>query len=1188
MIRTLKEKGVNVPSGFAVTAYAYKYMIEKAGVDKKIKEILADLNTHDVTNLAEHGEKVRNLIKNTPLPPELEEDIRKHYRGMEERYGKNCDVAVRSSATAEDLPDASFAGQQETYLNVRGEEELLEKVHECFASLFTNRAISYREDKGFDHFSVYLSVGVQKMVRSDLASSGVMFSIDTESGFKDAIYITGAYGLGENVVQGAVNPDQFYVFKPTLKDGFKPILEKKVGAKQKRMIYADKGVINKEVSEEDRNKFVISENEIIKLAKWAAIIEDHYKKPMDIEWAKDGNTGDLFIVQARPETVHSQRDIASLKTYVLEEKGNVLAEGEAVGSMIGQGKVNVIEDAKDISKFEKGQVLVTDMTDPDWEPIMKIAGAIVTNRGGRTCFTGDTMLLTNKGFIPMREVYDKIGFKEELFVPSFNKETLKVEWKKIIASMKRKSEAIEVGFSQTGKMKNNILKVTPDHKFITYDNRKLVSKEINEILSDKNMILLAQKIPSLTKSSLNEQNLAYLMGAIMTDGHVYLTPNHGEVQFIQKPTPEKKEFIASVQQCLNKVFDKSFTETQKKPSHTFIRGGVVNGSANAYRCYSKQIATEVMQYQNTMVQTMLVADEEMIFSFLAGVIDGDGTFNQNSNRINIYCSNEQLLQAIIVGCMRLGILPQVSNNRNIHNIQIVEKIDKLLSYTKRVKGKNNRKNNGTRLFSAKQLLEDIANKVNFKGRVKSYVNNNLLIDSEKIKTNILPMCQETEKEELNKILNSDTRMHRAKKAKDLGRQEVYNITVEDHHDYVVFTSRYTPVLVDNCHAAIISRELGIPCVIGTGNGTSSIHSGSEITVDCSEGVGRIYEGKLKFRIDELKLDNIPKTKTSIMMNAAIPEKAFQQGQIPNDGVGLAREEFIINSHIGIHPLALIEYEKLKQMVNENPKIADVIKTIDDKSKGYSDKVEFFVDTLARGIAKIAAAFYPNDVIVRMSDFKTNEYANLVGGFLYEPEEHNPMIGWRGASRYYDAKYKPAFGLECKALKKARDEMGLANIKPMIPFCRTPDEGRKVIETMREFGLVQGENNLEIYVMCEIPSNVIVADQFADIFDGFSIGSNDLTQLTLGLDRDSDLVAHIFDERNDAVKRLVKQVIETAHAHEPRRKVGICGQAPSDFPEFAEFLVECGIDSISLNPDTVLKTRLNIAETEKKLGTKAVV
>jgi len=775
MIKNLGKKGVKVPSGFAITAYAYKHTIEKEGIDVKIREILSDLDTHDVNNLAERGQKIRELIRNTPIPPELEGEIREYYRKMEERYGDNVDVAVRSSATAEDLPDASFAGQQETYLNVRGEDDLLEKVSECFSSLFTNRAISYRTDKGFDHFSVYLSVGIQKMIRSDLASSGVMFSIDTESGFKNAVYITGAYGLGENVVQGIVNPDQFYVFKPTLKKGFKSIVEKKIGSKEKRMIYGEHGTVQQDVSEEDKNKFVVSDNEVLKLANWACIIEEHYQKPMDIEWAKDGQTGELFIVQARPETVHSQKDVAVLQTYILEDEGKLIVEGEAVGTKIGQGEANIIENAKDIGKFQKGQVLVTDMTDPDWEPIMKIAGAIVTNHGGRTC-----------------------------------------------------------------------------------------------------------------------------------------------------------------------------------------------------------------------------------------------------------------------------------------------------------------------------------------------------------------------------------------------------------------------------HAAIISRELGIPCVIGTRDGTSKIPNGSFVTIDCSEGVGNIYDGLLKYRVDELKLDNLPNTKTQIMMNVGVPEKAFQQGQIPNDGIGLAREEFIINSHIGIHPLALLEYSKLKDMSSEDQKVADVIQKIDEKSIGYSDKIEFFVDTLARGIAKIAAGFYPNDVIVRMSDFKTNEYANLIGGYLYEPKEHNPMIGWRGASRYYDDKFKPAFGLECRAIRKVRDEIGLVNVKPMIPFCRTPSEGRKVIEVMNEFGLRQGENGLEIYVMCEIPSNVIVADQFADIFDGFSIGSNDLTQLTLGLDRDSDLVAHIFDERDDAVKLLVSQIIQTAHNHKPRRKVGICGQAPSDFPEFAEFLVECGIDSISLNPDTVIKTRIKIAEVEQRLNRKEKV
>jgi pyruvate,water dikinase len=771
MIGNLSSKGINVPSGFAITAEAYKYVIKKAGISRKIRDTLSGLDTHDMENLSNRGKEIRNLIRNAPCPEELEQEIRIAYREMEKRYGVNVDVAVRSSATAEDLPTASFAGQQETYLNVRGEEELPRKVMECFASLFTNRAISYRVDKGFDHLKVFLSAGVQKMVRSDLACSGVIFSIDTESGFKDVVYITGAYGLGENVVQGIVNPDQFYVFKPALKEGFRPIVEKKVGTKGKKLVYKGNGAgtEQKRVGKEERGRFVLSDDGVLTLARWACIIEEHYGTPMDIEWAKDGLTNELFIVQARPETVHSQVDLAMLKTYVLEGEGKLLLKGEAVGTKIGQGEVNVIKDSNEIRKFEPGQVLVTEMTDPDWEPIMKIAGAIVTNKGGRTC-----------------------------------------------------------------------------------------------------------------------------------------------------------------------------------------------------------------------------------------------------------------------------------------------------------------------------------------------------------------------------------------------------------------------------HAAIISRELGIPCVIGTERGTKMLKTGESITVDCSQGEGRIYEGKLKYRVDEVEIGKLPKPDTKIMMNFGIPEGAFIQGQIPNDGVGLAREEFVINSYIGTHPLALIEYEDLKRRAEEDRKIAKVIKKIDEKSNAYKDKEQFFIDNLAMGIAKIAAGFYPNDVIVRFSDFKTNEYANLIGGYLYEPKESNPMIGWRGASRYYDEKFKPAFGLECKAIKKVREEMGLTNIKVMVPFCRTPEEGRSVIKTMEEFGLKQGENGLEVYVMCEIPSNVVLAEQFADVFDGFSIGSNDLTQLTLGLDRDSDLVAHIFDERNEAVKRLVKHVIETVHRHKPRRKIGICGQAPSDFPEFAEFLVECGIDSMSLNPDVVLSTRLKVAEVEKRI------
>ena len=770
MYQNLTNKGIRVPNGFAITAHAYRYLIEDAKVGQQIEDILNDLDTSDMKNLQERGHKVRDVIRGCEFPDDLKEAIFKAYEKMCEQYADDhVDVAVRSSATAEDLPDASFAGQQETYLNVRGKAQLIDACKRCFASLFTNRAISYRVDKNFGHFDVYLSIAVQKMVRSDKASSGVMFSIDTESGFQNVVFITGAWGLGENVVQGAVTPDEFYVFKPTLKDGKKPIISRTLGAKKIKMVYSHDGnelTKNIEVPKEDRRRYSVTDDEVIELAKWAVAIEEHYSekaghyKPMDIEWAKDGISGELFIVQARPETVMSRKTQNMLKRYVLEEESQIIIEGESVGSRIGAGKANIIKDVHDIGNFKKGDVLVTDMTDPDWEPIMKIASAIVTNRGGRTC-----------------------------------------------------------------------------------------------------------------------------------------------------------------------------------------------------------------------------------------------------------------------------------------------------------------------------------------------------------------------------------------------------------------------------HAAIISRELGIPCVIGTDKGTESIYQGREITVSCAQGEkGYVYDGLLKFHIDETDIQNMPETRTKIMMNIGMPENAFEQSFIPNDGVGLAREEFIINSYIGIHPKALMEFENIKD--------EKVRQEIEELTVGYTDKTEFFIDKLAMGVSRIAAAFYPKDVILRCSDFKSNEYANLVGGNLYEPKEHNPMIGWRGASRYYDDHYRQAFALECKAIKRIRDDMGLTNLKVMIPFCRTVDEGRKVLSEMESHGLKRGEAGLEVYVMCEIPSNVILADKFAEIFDGFSIGSNDLTQLTLGLDRDSELVAHIYDERNDAVKRLISQVIKTAK--QKGRKIGICGQAPSDFPEFAQFLVECGIDSISLNPDTVIKTKLKIAEKESQL------
>ncbi|MFT0814497.1 phosphoenolpyruvate synthase [Synechococcus sp. OH20] len=767
MLQQLTPKGIRVPLGFATTAHAYRQFIAAAGLEEKLREILKDLDIEDVRNLRERGKAARTLILQTPFPPELEQAISEAYQKLCERYGPDTDVAVRSSATAEDLPDASFAGQQETYLNVHGIQAVLNACHRCFASLFTDRAISYRQIKGFDHFQVALSVGVQKMVRSDLACSGVMFSIDPETGFKDAVLITAAYGLGENVVQGIVNPDEYVVFKPTLKQGLRPILSRKLGSKALKLVYDEEGsrsTKNVPVPESLRRQYALQDDEILELARWACLIEEHYSAlrgrftPMDIEWAKDGITGELFIVQARPETVQSQKATNRLKTYRFtqtEARPDPLVRGRAVGEAIGQGTARVILDVRRSDQFQAGEVLVTEKTDPDWEPIMKKASAIVTNQGGRTC-----------------------------------------------------------------------------------------------------------------------------------------------------------------------------------------------------------------------------------------------------------------------------------------------------------------------------------------------------------------------------------------------------------------------------HAAIIARELGIPAIVGCGNATQVLRSGDPITVSCAEGEeGRVYPGLLPYEVTEIPLEELPRPRTQLMMNVGNPEKAFGLSEIPCDGVGLARLEFIIANHIQIHPLALIHYN---EAVKEEPSLAEL-------TAQYADKPEYFVDKLAQGVATIAAAFYPKPVIVRLSDFKSNEYAHLLGGSRYEPHEENPMIGWRGASRYTDPRYRDGFALECRAMKRVRDEMGLTNVILMIPFCRTPEEGHKVLEEMARHGLVRGENGLQVYVMCELPSNVILADEFCQIFDGFSIGSNDLTQLTLGLDRDSALVAHLFDERHEAVKRMIAQVIQTVKSH--GRKIGICGQAPSDYPDFARFLVQQGIDSISLNPDSLLKTLLVVAEAE---------
>ena len=768
MYRELTNKDIKIPNGFAITADAYWHVLESAEIVDELKKTLEGLDIDDVTDLAKRGKKARNLILDAGIPDGLWDEVKAAYDKLCEQYGEDTDVAVRSSATAEDLPNASFAGQQETYLNIHGYHSLKDACNRCFASLFTDRAISYRVNNGFDHFAVGLSIGVMKMVRSDLASSGVIFTIDTETGFENVVFITGAYGLGENVVQGLVNPDEFYVFKPTLNANFKPIIKKQKGSKEIKMIYGrgDSRVLtrNVDVPEAERKQYCISDDEVLQLANFAVTIEEHYSQkkekhvPMDIEWAKDGETGELFIVQARPETVQSLKRKDVLETYYLDDTSGVIVTGRSVGAKIATGKVHVIPDVSQLNEFNTGEVLVADTTTPDWEPVMKRAAAIITNKGGRTC-----------------------------------------------------------------------------------------------------------------------------------------------------------------------------------------------------------------------------------------------------------------------------------------------------------------------------------------------------------------------------------------------------------------------------HAAIVSRELGIPAVVGAENATEILENGMDVTVSCAEGdAGRVYEGTLSFHTEIVELEGIEKTKTEIMMNLGNPEEAFALSMIPNDGIGLARLEFIITSYIKVHPMALIHPEKVED--------EDVLEEIDKLTGRYENKADFFVGKLAQGVGTIAAAFYPKPVVVRMSDFKSNEYASLIGGEYFEFEENNPMLGFRGASRYYDKRYREGFALECKAMKKVRDVMGLTNLILMIPFCRRIEEAEKVLEEMKKNGLVRGENGLQVYMMTEIPSNVLLIDEFSQYFDGFSIGSNDLTQLTLGVDRDSEILASSFDERDEAVKKIVSMAVQGAKRN--NKHSGLCGQAPSDFPEFAEFLVKEGIDSISLNPDSVMKIALKVVEVEK--------
>lgn len=1125
---------VPVPFGFAITSDAYKYFIKYNKLDKEIRKILTNTNVKNIGQLKKSGKQIRSLIEAGKFPTDLEELILKSFDKL-----KSAKVAVRSSATAEDLPDASFAGQQESYLNI-GKSELLKHVKKCFASLFTDRAISYREDKKFDHFKVYLSVGVQCLIKSDV--SGVMFTLEPDSGHKGFVFINGSWGLGDYIVQGKTNPDKYIVHKDTM-----GLISKELGSKTKMEIRTDKGVKGVSVPVGKQKSFVLSNIEIKKLVKYGLAIEKHYKKPMDIEWAK--SSGKLWIVQSRPVTVNVKKN--EYVEYKVDD-GKVLATGSSIGRSVAQGNISVIKSIREMKRFKKGQILVTKETDPDWEPIMKLASGIVTEVGGSTCFSGDTKVLTDKGFLCISELDRRIFEGEHFNILGYDYKNNKSIWKEIKSVHKNKKECIRIAVSQTGRVYNNTIDITPDHKMYTFDNRALIKKSLNQILNNQDGVCLVDNVPE-TNISVDNHKLSYLLGALVTDGCIRLVKGkeklrRGIIVFTQKKTDEKADFIETVNSYFLEIFGKKFTPRDKFTTGT-IRGQLIQGSATDYTCCSLETALELSKIVQNLPSLVLNMSEESSFNFLAGLIDGDGSFY--NNRINLYIGKNNVLESAVLACLKLSIVPAITTNRNIYNLQITERIEDILKYTKRVKGSANEKILGTKLFSARQVIGDIINNCNYKGRLRQYVNNNLLIDSRKLEKFALPMLDKDHKKELSFVLKSSTRMYRVSYIENLGINEVFNIEVdaesEMDHNFVVFTKRYTPLLVSNCHAAIISRELGIPAIVGCENATHILKNSSKITLDCTSEVGKVLSGFVKFSKKSHDVSKMPKTKTEILVNIGNPDMAFDISQLPVDGVGLARQEFIISSYIGEHPL---------KMLAEN------------RGKEYSDK-------LAEGIAKICSAFYPRKVVVRLSDFKTDEYRSLIGGNKYEPQEANPMIGWRGSSRYISKDYEKAFELECIALKKVFYNMRLNNLVIMVPFCRTIEEAVGVIKLLKKHSV----GSIPRYVMAEIPSNIILEHEFAQYFSGFSIGSNDLTQLTLGIDRNNEKLSKEFDERNEAVKFLIKSLIK--NAHKDRKTVSICGEAPSNYPEFVHFLVKNKIDAISVEHDSVIKTRVLVSKIEHR-------
>ncbi len=1133
-----------VPGGFVVTAEAYKLFLDKTGIQKEINEILEKTDINNTDELKSSSEKIQDLILSTDMPPEVKLDIQKYYKNINTgtdittlpakaasliNIGRDLPfVAARSSATAEDLPEASFAGQQATYLNIKGQDNVVQAVHQCWASLYTARAIYYRETNNFEHAKVYIAVVVQKMVNSE--KSGVMFTIDPVTNDENKVIIEAGFGLGDAIVSGAISPNRYVVDKNNW-----AVMDKKIPG-QDWMFTRDinTGRTKKQALSDDKSKKqVLSDGEIVALAKLSRKIEKHYGNPQDIEYAVEDNR--LYIVQTRAVT--TQKKVEEVKEEVKEEiEGEVILEGLSASPGVGSGPVKIVHGLEDLNKIEKEDVLVTKMTNPDMVPAMERASAIVTDEGGSTCLTGDTKILTNEGFVDIKNIIEDFSNKKVL---SLNRNTMKLEWKNVVAGMKRKSNLIEINSGITGRGRGNCLRLTPDHKMITLSNRKLVDKKIEECLSDGDSLLVAQKVPKLDSSEENE-DLAYLTGALSSDGYIHYDNRRGKVVFTQKNIPEKKEFIDKVCRIMKSECGTD-CKIRTKSGGGIIRGREINGFANDYSWHNKQAAILQTEYRNSMSLRLLSSSDGFAFNYLAGIIDGDGSYNHSANRINIYCAKEDVLQNIVISCMKLGIVPQVTVNRTIHNIQIVERVDEILNYCSRVKGNFNRKNMGTRFFNSRQLLGDIIQNYNVEGKIKPYVDGNLLIDSNKIKSKLLPLMKnKLEGEQIKKILNSDTRMLRCNFSKFIGEDYVYNLTVEDNHNFVVFTDKYTPIILNNCHAAIVSRELGIPAVVGTEKATEVLKENSIVSVDGSSG--KIYSGKVEAKEEIIIEDVNVDTVTKIKVNVDLPQALERAKSTNPDGVGLVRLEFMI-AEKGVHPAKYIR---------------------DGRQQEYTD-------FLASRLKNIAQNFEGKPVWVRTSDIRSDEYRELEGGDIDE-KESNPMMGWHAIRRGLDE--QGILKAELKAVKKLKEE-GVNNIAVMLPLVTHVEQVTKTKEVMKEVGL-----ECDLGIMVETPAAVEIIDELASTGIKFaSIGSNDLTQFVLAVDRNNAKVQSLYNELHPAVLKQIKRVVK--RCKELGVESSICGQAGSS-PEMAKNLVKFGIDSISANIDAVGKIKKIVAEEEKKM------